>query len=76
MADMMAKDPKQRIPSARDVIQRSAPFVTGQAEMPELTPEVRPEGPQHAVPPIALPTLKNSALGVLRDTTATVCDLW
>ncbi len=50
MADMMAKDPAQRIPSAREVIARLAPWATGPWSMP--SPSVRPP---LAPPPIRPP---------------------
>ncbi len=69
MADMMAKDPLQRIASAREVIQRLAPFIVGQAETPGLSSQTPLEPARPLVPPIVLPTPANSARPPGMDTT-------
>jgi len=57
MADMMAKDPAQRIPSAREAIARLAPWATGPWSMP--SPSVRP--------PLAPPPVRPPALGDMAE---------
>ncbi len=56
LADMMAKDPAQRVPSAREVIRRLAPWATGPWSVP--TPAVRPP---LAPPPVRVPGLPDIA---------------
>ncbi len=52
MADMMAKDPAQRIQSAREVMARLAPWATGPWSMPSASSR-----PPLAPPPVRLPTI-------------------
>jgi serine/threonine protein kinase len=52
MADMMAKDPAQRIPSAREVMARLSPWATGPWSMP--SPATRPP---LAPPPVRMPAI-------------------
>ncbi|MDY0167452.1 MAG: serine/threonine-protein kinase [Thermoguttaceae bacterium] len=57
MADMMAKDPAQRIPSAREVMARLAPWATGPWSLP--SPAARP--------PVAPPPVRAPAIGDLTE---------
>ncbi len=57
MADMMAKDPVQRISSAREVMARLAPWATGPWSLP--SPAVRP--------PVAPPPVRAPAIGDLAE---------
>jgi serine/threonine protein kinase len=62
MADMMAKDPAQRIPSAADVIARLQPWLPHPAPPPtrEPRPPIPPMPPRVASMPMARPILLRS----------------
>lgn len=51
VADMMAKDPSQRIPLAREVIRRLAPFILGQPTFPASETLTQSAGPPRAATP-------------------------
>lgn len=75
LADMMAKEPTHRIPSAREVTERMKPFLLDQPELPPpvVPPPVSlPLASQRVIPvavppPLATPRLAR-AVGTLADT--------
>ena len=83
MADMMAKEPAQRIPTAREVIARLAPFLPGQRPPPVVAPPIisqRVIAPPTAKTPPAVPPPLTAAqrprpVGTLADTKTDFSDV-